>query len=93
MWISNRTLPDQMNSLTDKMNFFSGELVMEIPTYERITEKKLPSPVVGRYVTVVRRNDDHLTGKGDDGYNANGENLLEVIELEVFIKMPTIYLR
>ena len=92
MWISNRTGPDQKNSLTGKMNFFSGELVMEIPTYSEITETKFPSPVVGRYVTVFRKNDDGLKGKGPDGNKADGTNYLEILELEVFIEMP-IYLR
>ena len=93
MWISNRSGPGKINSLTSKMNFFSGELVMEIPVYEKKTEKKFPSPVVGRYVTVVRKNDDAETGDHPDGIYKNGDNLLEIEELEVFIKMPTIFLR
>ena len=93
MWISNRTGPGKINSRTREMNFFSGELIMEIPTYAEKTEKKLPSPVVGRYVTVVRKNDDAETGQNPDGTYKNGQNLLEIEELEVFIKMPTIFLR
>ena len=38
-----------------------------------------PSPVVGRYVVVSRKHDDT-------------ENILEIEELEVFTKLPTINL-
>ena len=93
MWISNRKGSDQKHYLTGEMNFKSGELVMENPVYREITETEFPSPVVGRYVTVIRKNDDGLPGNGADGRRADGTNYLEIMELEVFIEMPTIFLR